>query len=100
MNHIDANFSWGSIKEETDENLLKKLYRPQFQTDYYQKIIKEEINLRNKKWRNKMNQPIKVIVEVVFDNYPTEKEMKRTIKDYVDSKDFKPEMEYVHEEKM
>jgi hypothetical protein len=52
MNHIDANFSWGSIKEETDENLLKKLlYKPQFQTDYYQKIIKEEINLRNKKWR-------------------------------------------------
>ncbi len=47
-----------------------------------------------------MNQPIKVIVEVVFDNYPDEKEMKRTIKDYVDSKDFKPEMEYVHEEKM
>ena len=47
-----------------------------------------------------MNQPIKVIVEVVFDNYPTEKEMNRPIKDYVDSKDFKPEMEYVHEEKM
>tara|TARA_S200002703_G_scaffold21229_2_gene17793 strand:+ start:1164 stop:1307 length:144 start_codon:yes stop_codon:yes gene_type:complete len=47
-----------------------------------------------------MNQPIKVIVEVVFDNYPDEKEIKRTIKDYVDSKDFKPEMEFVHEEKM
>ncbi len=46
-----------------------------------------------------MNQPIKVIVEVVFDNYPTEKEMKNTIKDYVDSKDFKPEMEYVNDEK-
>ncbi len=26
-----------------------------------------------------MNQPIKVIVEVVFDNYPTEKEMKNTL---------------------
>jgi len=46
-----------------------------------------------------MNQPIKVIVEVVFDNYPDEKEIKRTIKDYVDSKDFKPEMEYVHEDR-
>jgi hypothetical protein len=46
-----------------------------------------------------MNQPIKVIVEVVFDNYPTEEEIKKTIKDYVDSKDFKPEMEYVHDEK-
>jgi|TARA_R110002020_G_scaffold66187_4_gene174175 hypothetical protein len=42
-----------------------------------------------------MNQPIKVIVAIVFDNYPEEKEIKDTLKKFIDSKHFKCEMKYV-----